>query len=87
MFEWDEDNLEHIVKHQIEPEEAEEAILDPNRRPFPAHRGPKGEKRKGVIGRTETGRILVVIIEKVTRGFRVITARDATSNEKRSYRK
>lgn len=87
MFEWDEDNLEHIARHKVEPEEAEEAILDVNRHPFPAHHGPKGEKRKGIIGKTEVGRILVIILEKTARGFRVITAREATPKEKRSYRK
>ena len=84
MFDWDEHNVGHIVvKHGVDPGEAEEAVLDPGRTPFPA----KG-KRTGIIGMTADGRVLVVILERKSRHkWRVITARDASSNEKRAYRR
>jgi uncharacterized protein len=86
-FDWDEANLEHIARHTIEAYEAEEAVLDFDHRPFPAHRGLNGEKRKGILGKTENDRILVVILEKRKTKIRVVTCRDATPNEKRSYKR
>jgi uncharacterized DUF497 family protein len=40
-----------------------------------------------VIGATEDGRILVVVMERGGGTTRVVTARDASKNEKRSYRR
>ena len=82
MFDWDEHNIEHLSQHDVEPEEAEEAATDRERVPFPAHSG-----RAGVIGRTEDGRLLVVILERDRRLWRVVTARDATASERRAYRR
>ncbi|MBA2692936.1 MAG: BrnT family toxin [Rubrobacter sp.] len=82
MFDWDEDNIEHIVRHGVDTWEAEDAVWDPGRVPFPAHGG-----RAGVIGATEDGRILVVVMERGGGTTRVVTARDASKNEKRSYRR
>ena len=36
MFQWDEENVEHIAEHGMEPWEAEEALDDRGRAPFPA---------------------------------------------------
>jgi uncharacterized protein len=82
MFEWDDDNIDHIAQHRVEPSEAEEAVLDRHRAPFPAHSG-----RYGTIGRTEDGRLLVVIAERCGLSWRVVTARDATPTERRAYRR
>lgn len=86
-FEWDEENVEHIARHTVEPWEAEEAVADAGRAPFSA----RGKDRAGVIGMTEDGRVLVVIVERVERAAgtirRVVMARDATEGEKRIYRR
>ncbi len=82
MYDWDDDNLEHIARHGVEPWEAEEATQDPRRTSFPAH-----DVRAGVVGRTEEGRVLVVILERGVNPRRIVTARDASRNEKRAYRK
>lgn len=82
MFDWDEGNIEHIARHGVETWEAEEAAMESGRVPFPAHGG-----RVGVIGATEDGRVLVVVMERGGGTMRVITARDASGNEKRSYRR
>ncbi len=29
-FDWDDNNIEHIARHGVEPWEAEEALLDPD---------------------------------------------------------
>lgn len=81
-FEWDDGNVDHISKHDVEPWEAEEVIFDPERVDFSAHSG-----RAGVIGKTVDGRFLVVVIERGGKLIRVVTAREARANEKKTYRK
>ena len=81
MFDWDEYNLEHIARHGVDSIEAEEVVLDPGQVSFPARYG-----RGGFIGMTEAGRVLVVILDRRRDLWRVITARDASPNEKKSYR-
>lgn len=82
MFDWDEYNLDHIARHGVDPDEAEDAVLDPDRVSFPARSG-----RVGYIGATEAGRVLVVILDRKGDRWRVVTARDASPNEKKSYRR
>ena len=33
-FEWDDANLDHIALHGVEPEECEDAFINPGRQPF-----------------------------------------------------
>lgn len=86
-FDWDDGNVEHIARHGVEPWEAEEAVADVRRAAFSA----RGENRAGVIGMTENGRMLVVIVDRVERPEgtvrRVATARDTTEGEKKIYRR
>ena len=82
MFDWDEYNLDHIACHGVDAGEAEEAVLDTGRVSFPARLG-----RVGFIGMTEAGRALVVILDRKKDLWRVVTARDASPNEKKSYRR
>lgn len=83
LFIWDEKNIEHIARHNVEPEEAEEAFFDTMRVRFDAHSG-----NLGIIGSTEEGRRLVVIyVKKEGKRYRVITARDADESEKKQYKR
>jgi len=84
-FDWDEHNVDHIARHGVEPEEAEDALTDPSRIGAPA-RNVLGEQRWAVLGATETGRILFVVFTRRSRIVRVITARDASDAQKRRYR-
>lgn len=86
-FDWDAHNEEHIARHHVTADEAEEAVLDPSRVPFTAHRGPHGQRRAALVGATEAGRLLFVVLEKRGQAFRVVTARDAQPSEKRRYRR
>ncbi|ADI15246.1 BrnT family toxin [Truepera radiovictrix] len=82
-FEWDEHNLEHIARHGVSDDEVEAASTDPCRVPFSAHSG-----HLGLIGKTTSGRVLVVILARRGGGrWRPVTARDASPREKRSYRR
>jgi uncharacterized protein len=61
-FDWDDDNIEHIARHGVEPEDAEEAVGDPGR----VTRRRRGG-RLVVIGATEAGRVLVVVLDRKDR--------------------
>lgn len=85
LFDWDDANLDHIAEHGIEPEEAEMAVLDPARVSRTAY-ALDGERRYALVGATEDGRHLFVVFTRRGSATRVISARDATDREKRSYR-
>jgi uncharacterized DUF497 family protein len=79
-FEWDEENIAHISKHSVTPEEAEEAC-DNNPLILRARDG-----KYYALGQTDSGRYLTVIIRPKPGGVvRVITARDMDESERRRY--
>lgn len=89
-FDWDGDNIDHIARHHLEPEEIEEAVHDPNRKPIDVYNNPS-EKRRGLLGKTENGRLIAVILTvRIGKDgqslLRCVTARDANKTEQRIYR-
>ena len=85
-LDWDEANMEHIAQHQIEPWEVEEALVDPYRIRLKSY-NVMNEKRQGFIGKTEDSRILAVILTQRNNKIRIVTAREASANEKKLYRR
>jgi uncharacterized DUF497 family protein len=85
-FDWDEGNERHVLDHGVDPMEVEEALLDPERLRADARNVPE-ERRLAFIGATEEGRILLVIYTKRGEKVRPITARDASDEQKRRYRR
>jgi uncharacterized protein len=80
-FEWDEENIDHIGRHGVSPEEVEEACYE---RPF-VLKGREGLYL--VYSQTMDGRYLLVVTRYRGNGkIRVITARDMTDAEKRLCR-
>ncbi len=78
-FDWDFHNIEHIARHSVSPDEAEEAFFCALFR-----KGRQG--RLLVYGFTDAGRyLLVVAVFKANGIVRVITARDMTKPEKRYF--
>lgn len=82
-LEWDEDNIFHIARHEVSPEEAEEACFSYS---------SCIEKAKGelyyITGQTEAGRYLFLVVKYIGRGkAKVITARDMDRKEKARYKK
>lgn len=57
LFAWDEWNVEHIARHEVAPDEAEQ-VVDSSRAPWPEQ---KGDDKLCVWGPTDTGRLLQVI--------------------------
>lgn len=86
MFEWDDQNVQHIGRHRIEPEEVEEALLDAARIGVGGYNGGS-ESRSAYIGATDAGRILFVVTTRRNRRIRVVTARDASARNRRQYRR
>ncbi len=84
MFDWNDDNVDHVRVHGVEPDEAEEVLLDPHALGVGTYNARR-ESRQGALGSTGSGRILVVVFTVRHGRPRVITARDATLTEKRRY--
>ncbi len=81
-FQWDEENVENIARHHVEPFEAEEVLDDD-----PLILKTSGD-RYLAYGQTDAGRyLLVVFVWKSRRTIRVITARDLTRAEKSRLRR
>ncbi|MFN8495957.1 MAG: BrnT family toxin [Caldilineaceae bacterium] len=81
-FWWDEENIEHIADHGVEPYEAEEVIDN-------AVLVRKVAQGKYIaFGQTDYGRYLIVVFApKSNQRLRVITARDMTLTEKKRFRR
>ncbi|MEW5899597.1 MAG: BrnT family toxin [Bacillota bacterium] len=81
-FEWDENNIGHIARHDVEPGEAEEVFAN-----FPLYRKVKGN-RLTACGQTDSGRYLFVVFERKPGNLIcVVTARDMNLSERRYYRR
>ena len=83
-FDWDEANEDHVARHNVTPEEAEEAFFDPSRVRADVY-STETERRRGLLGRTEDGRLLYVIYTMRAAAIRVVTARDASDFHRRFY--
>ena len=81
-FEWDKRNIEHILRHNVIPDEVEESCVN---RPYV--RKTFG-KRYLVYGVTDSGRYLFIVGINEGKGvFTVIQVRDMTKMEKSVYRR
>lgn len=70
-FDWDEANLGHIVRHGVQPDEAEQVILND-----PVDLGMEiveGEERYLNLGATSGGRVLLVVTTWREDRVRVVT--------------
>jgi hypothetical protein len=72
QFDWDLENIGHIAKHNVVPEEAEEVILGDSL--DIAFEVVDGEERWSYLGETNDGRILWVTITLRGKRMRVVTA-------------
>ena len=84
-FTWDAEKARsNLKKHGVTFLEALEVLFDPNYRAEDA--GVEGEQRYGVIGYSDKGRLLyVVVIEAGEEAWRIISARPATPKERQRY--
>jgi uncharacterized protein len=82
-FDWDAANRNHIARHGITPEEAEEAVvIEPLEAGVQQHRG---EQRVLCFGRTKSGRLLVILYTERRSKTRVVTAYEMTKEQQQLY--
>jgi len=86
VFEWDEGNRnKNWIKHSVEIKEIEELF---NNKPivlFDDKKHSNIEKRFGLLGKTNEGRLLSVVFAIRKEKIRVITARNMSRAERRVY--
>ena len=85
MFEWDEVKREaNLVKHGVDFVDAVEVFADPLRVERVDDRREYAEERRQVVG-TVHGHVLFVVYTLRGEVRRLISARRASSNERRAY--
>jgi uncharacterized DUF497 family protein len=77
-FDWDDANRDHIARHQVSQEEAEQ-VIDNDPLDIEAET-PDGEERCNSIGHTDRGRFPLVITTVRHSSIRVVTAFPAPKN-------
>lgn len=85
-FEWDEEKAAaNLKKHRLSFDEAKTVFGDPFAITINDSLHSVGERRFIDIGRSETGKILVVSYTQRGRRIRLINCRAATKAERRTY--
>ena len=81
-FEWDDENIVHIDRHEFTSEEVEEVFAGDHK----VRR--TGQKRYIALGETLDGRLAFVVFRRLPGGMvRVITARNMDASERRLFRR
>jgi hypothetical protein len=80
LFDWDENNEEHVGRHSASPAEVTDALLSDDRL-FLRRSDTETEDRWVVMGPTEAGRWLVVVYTRRNDRIRVVTAREPNARE------
>ena len=83
QFDWDEANTEHVARHGVKPEEAEQVMVND-----PVELGTKmheEEVRTVCLGRTDSGRFLVVVYTIRNHRIRIVTAYPVSRRKRRIY--
>lgn len=81
-FEWDEDNLDHLRRHRISADEAEEVFEGTVLR---QRGGSQATDRFRVLGRTAAGRYLVILYQSKGSIIRPYTGWDMSRSERLLY--
>ena len=86
IFEWDNEKAtSNLKKHTVSFEEAVKVFADPLSVTIADPRHSTGEHRFIIIGRSQTGRTLVVVHAERRNRIRIISARVATRRERKQY--
>jgi uncharacterized DUF497 family protein len=80
---WDQASIDHIARHGVDPSEVEDAVFGRS------HQDRARDGRYRIVGQTRGGRYLAVYVEPESEPglFYVLTARDATPQERRLIRR
>jgi uncharacterized DUF497 family protein len=86
MFNWDPAKEErNVLKHGVSFREASTVFGDPLAGTIPDPGHSEGETRYVTFGQTVEGRLIVVVHTDVDDEVRIISAREATTQERRRY--
>jgi len=81
---WDQETVDHISRHGVAPEEVEQLLFSENDEPIIM----RGKQNKYLAyGKTDSGRLLLIVWVTRYKKTHVITARDMSKKEKQFYRK
>ena len=81
-FDWDDENVLHIERHQFTPDEVEEVFAGD----YKVRR--TRNKLYIALGETLDGRLAFVVFRRLSGGLiRVVTARDMDNSERRLFRR
>ncbi len=81
---WDQETVDHISNHSVSPEEVEELLFNDVDSPLIM----RGKKAKYLAyGKTNGGRLLLVVWAALYRKTKIITARDMSKKEKQFYKR
>jgi uncharacterized DUF497 family protein len=82
-FDWDDENITHLARHDVTPQEFEQAFRNEPLRLYRTlhHR----ERRYAALGKTDGGRLLLFIYTKRGRKTRAITAHTAPRKLRKFY--
>jgi uncharacterized protein len=86
-FEWDQHNISHISRHGISFGECEQIFFNVPLQVSWDESHSHLEIRRFALGKTDSGKILVVIFTVRKEKTRVVTARVASRRERRIYEK
>jgi uncharacterized DUF497 family protein len=81
---WDQETADHISNHSVSPEEVEEVLFNDVDPPL-IMRGKEGKYL--AYGKTNGGRLLLVVWVTKHRKTKIITARDVSKKEKQFYKR
>ena len=79
---WNEDSEIHLARHNVTPLEVEQVLYSQPRLAVSGR-----DDTTEVLGQTDAGRLLLVVVTEAGDGRDfVVTARDMTANERRTFR-
>ena len=82
-FDWDAANVGHILRHAVTPLEVEE-VVDRTHVIIPA-KSVESENRWKLLGKTASGRYLVVVFTIRRKLFRTVTAYEMNITDRKKY--
>jgi uncharacterized DUF497 family protein len=84
-FDWDAENVRHLKRHRVTPNEFEELITgDPA---YLEYQTEAGEERYKVLGETRAGRVLIAVWTPREGRVRAVTAYGASGVHQEHYRR
>ncbi len=85
-FEWDQGNIDkNLIKHNVENWECEQVFFNDPLVVIDDLKHSVAEKRFTAFGRTDVGRLLIVIFTIRSKLIRVISAREMSRRERNFY--